>query len=476
MTPCARLLGRVGALALIIVLSAWTNSAHANTDASVEPQTWPDRSDPDTLVLNVAGDVSYPNGWGGIQEIDRRQHNLFEQVQPILDGGDLNFANVECPLTEAEATADKQFPIACKEKRVHYMVDAGFNLFSLANNHSYDAGLQGITDSIAVMQRTTTDDRPLWWAGTGATKDEARKHIVFTVPGKNTRIAFFAVGNSGYGGKVGSLHDKTLLERITAARAEADVVLISIHHGPEYVHVPYKSTVNKFHSLIDAGADLVIAHHPHVVQGVERYGKGFIFYSLGNFSFGSKTRRHLVKGARLYSMIGRVTLHKGQLQRVELIPLYANNGYRWTLGERTLMPKHATPQLLSGDYAQAALDELTEFTKQVPGSSETTLWRIGDRAFVDVGTGAIDEAERSRLIHQQMHEYAAVQALGATPRQATAGEKRVEGRGGTPDSAVRAAKAKAEKEKRSKKNKKKKRKKKKRKRGKKRGKKSKKRR
>lgn len=455
-------------IALLAIYSAlWSSPAHADDPApppaataatddgsASGPAIWPDRSDPDTVVLNVVGDISYPNGWGGIQEIDRRKHQLFEQVQPILDSGDLNFANVECPLTESEATADKQFPIACKEMRLQYMLQAGFNLFSLANNHSYDAGLQGIKDSIALMRRTTNQERPLWWAGTGESSSEARKHLVFQPPGKNLRIAFFAVGNSGYGGRVGSLHDKTLLERLTAARAEADVVLVSIHHGPEYVHVPYASTVKKFHALIDAGADLVIAHHPHVVQGVERYGKGFIFYSLGNFSFGSKTRRHLVKGARLYSMIGRVTLHKGQLQQIELIPLYANNGYRWTLGERTLVPRHATPQLLAGDFARFALDEITEFTRNVPKASETRLVRVGDRAFVDLGAGEFSEEQRTRLLHQQMHEYAAVQALGSVPRQATAGEKRVEGRGGTPDAAVRAAKAKAEREKKSKKGKK----------------------
>lgn len=427
----------------------------AEPTATVPPERLaiPDKlvaDDPDTLVINVVGDISYPNGWGGIRHIDDKKHALFALVQPILDAAHLNFANIECPLTESEAVVEKEFPIACKEKRLDYMVRAGFNLFSLANNHSYDAGVAGITDSIALLERTTSERAPLWWAGTGENATAARRHTLVQAPGKNTRIAFFAVANSSYRGKVASLHDPSLPERLAAAKRDADLVLISIHYGPEYVHVPSKGTVGKYQRLIDAGADIVIAHHPHVVQGVERYKDGFIFYSLGNFSFGSKTRRHLVKGARLYSMIGRMTFYKGVLARVELIPLYANNGYRWTLGDRTIPPRHATPQLLAGDFAQAALDEFEAFTRKVPTASETRLVRIGDRAFVDLGTGALSDATRAESLHTQMHEYAAVMAATAEPRPATAGEMRVKGRGGTPDAAVRAAQEKAAREKKGK--------------------------
>jgi hypothetical protein len=296
------------------------------------------------------------------------------------------------------------------------------------------------------MARSTNEERPLWWAGTGANADEAREPVVLQPPGKDTRIALFAVASGSYQGRVASLYDPSLAERLAAARERADLVLISVHHGPEYVHVPYKETVNRYHALIDAGADLVIAHHPHVVQGVERYKKGFIFYSLGNFSFGSKTRRHLAKGARLYSLIGRVTLEKGVLARVELIPLYANNGYRWTLGEHTLEPRHATPQLLAKDFAQAALDELEAFSRDIPGADETRIQRVGDRGFVDLGMPEMADEERAESLHQQAHEYAAVVALDASPRAATAGEKQVTGRGGTPDSAVRAAQEQAKKQ------------------------------
>lgn len=410
-----------------------------------EPLTPASRSrDPDTLIINVAGDIAYPNGWGGIDYIDEKKHELFALVQPILDTADVNFANIECPLTDVQAVVEKEFPIACKQMRLDYITSAGFNLLSLANNHSVDAGLTGIKDTIALLLQKRTDGKPLWWAGTGETADDAKKPVIFAPPGKNTRIAFFAVANTSPKSTVASIHDPTLLERIARARASADIVVVSIHYGPEYVHVPSKDTVDKYHRLIDAGADLVVAHHAHVVQGVERYKQGFIFYNLGNFSFGSRTRRHLVTGARMYSMIGRIFFHKGKLQRVELVPLYANNSARWTLGEETLEPRHATPQLLRGGFAQAALDEFEEFTRSIPGTSATPLVRVGDRAFIECGGSEPEARDIAERLHQQRHEYAVVHQAGAAPRPATEAEKQVKGRAGTPDAAVREAQRQAE--------------------------------
>ncbi len=388
--------------------------------------------DPDVIVLNTAGDVAWPDGWGGIGHIDEQQSKLFSLVEPILASGDLNFANLECPFTTTRAMVKKTYPITCHPKRLAYAVDAGFNLLSLANNHSLDAGKQGIVDTHALLNETNTKERPLWWAGTGATADEAKKPVVFTPPGKNARIAFFAVANSGPNNIVDSVNDPELPARIAAAAKEADIVLVSIHYGPEYVHVPSAHTVERNHALIDAGATAVISHHPHVVQGVERYKHGIIFYSLGNFSFGSHTRRHLETGARLYSMIGRITFRKGAIEQVELVPLYANNSYKWPLQDKTLDPRHATPQLLRGEFAQAAMDELEDFTAKVPTDTPTVLVRVGDRLFVDLGAGGPKLADQSALLHEQHHDYVGCASTGSVPRPATAQEMAWENTAGTP--------------------------------------------
>jgi poly-gamma-glutamate synthesis protein (capsule biosynthesis protein) len=332
-----------------------------------------DVRDADVVVLNAGGDVAWPNGWGGIDEVDAKQHDLFAEVRPLVEQGHLNFVNIECPMTTLEPKLKKTYPITCDPKRLAYVVDAGFNLISLANNHSMDAGPEGAADTRALMDRTTTAERPLFWAGTGDTPAAADEPRLFTVPGKKARVAFFATANTGKEALVASVWDEQLEARIGEAGKQADIVIVSVHHGPEYVHVPDASTVARYHALIDAGADVVLGHHPHVVQGMERYEHGVIFYSLGNFSFGSRTVRHHETGARLYSVLGRVTFRKGAVDAAQVFPLYANNSEPWTVAGSTLAPVHAQPQLLTGAFAEAALDEFQDFSAAIPNASPTKI-------------------------------------------------------------------------------------------------------
>gem|GEM_PF-1856832 len=393
-------------------------------------------------VLNVVGDVAWPDGWGGIKDIDAAGPDLFALVRPILSGGDLNFANLECPFTTARAVIKKTYPITCHPRRLAYAVDGGpFNLFSLANNHALDAGGQGIDDTLALMRETTAAERPIWWAGVGADQAEAGAPVTVEVPGKGVRLAMIALANGGPATRVGSLHAPDLLERISAAAASHDVVMVSVHFGPEYVHTPSAATVDRFHGFIDAGADLVVAHHAHVVQGVERYGDGFIFYNLGNFSFGSKTRRHFETGARLYSMIGRVEFQGARLAAVELVPVYANNSAAWTLGDDTLPARHAMPQPLYGPFADYALDEFVSFSKAVPTAQPTPLHRVGDRLFADLGGGAPAAEPFAIALHEQVHHRDGLQRAGGGTRSATDGEKKRTTLAGTPPNAQKLAAA-----------------------------------
>ncbi len=335
------------------------------------------------VVLNAAGDIAYPDGWGGVDEVDAKQHKLFEQVQELLDAGDLNFANVECPLTTIVPKVEKTYPIHCDPKRFSYLVDAGFNLISLANNHSLDAGIEGANDTRALLEQTRSDERPLWWAGTGATPADADAPAIFTLPGQKATVAFFAVANTGKESCVASQYDDGLIDAIKAAAQQQDIVIVSVHAGLEYHHAPEADAVERYHSWIDAGADVVLGHHPHVVQGVERYGDGVIFYSLGNFSFGSRTRRHHETGARLYSMLGRVFFKAGKVLEVHTVPLYVNNSEAWTMGASTLAPVHATPQRLAGVFASAALVEFQDFTAAIPGGAPTRIEAARDVGLVE---------------------------------------------------------------------------------------------
>jgi len=388
------------------------------------------RAGGDTVVLNVAGDVGYPNGWKRIDRVDRDKHRLFRAIAPIIASGDLNFVNLEGPYTSSKPTVKKTYPMACKPARLGYVVRAGFNLFSVANNHSLDAGKVGVTDTLATLRRLNRKLRPLWWAGTGATHAAAIRGVRVRPPGKTTTFTLFAVNN---GGSVlaGSIFDPGLVRRVRRA-AKHTIVLVSVHKGWEYYHVPRKAKVRRYHRLIDAGATVVIGHHPHILQGVERYKRGLIFYSLGNLSFGSYTTSNYDRRARMYSMIGRLTFRGGKLAEAELIPLYVGNKDPWVYKGKTIPPRFATPQLLSGVFADFALNEITDFTRRVPLAPKATrLIRFGDRAFVDLGHG-VSAKRRTAARRRQAAEWANVVRLGLVPRTPTKKERHYRNVAGTP--------------------------------------------
>ena len=340
----------------------------------------------DIIVINAGGDVSYANGWNGEDVCDKMGAELFASIRPLLAQGDLNFANLETPFTEATPAVQKEFIIVSKPHRLKWLTDAGFNLFSNANNHSMDAGKQGLQDTLALLASLTSEERPLVWAGTGVTSDEAKEVKIFTPKGKRTKVAFMALGNNG-SNLVASVYAKDVPERIKAAAASADVVIVSAHHGTEYQHVPSPETVRMYHGFIDAGAKIVFAHHPHVIQGVERYNGGVIFYSLGNLSFNSKTKRHHETGAKLYSMLGRVVVKNGQIDSVGAFPLYANNTEPLVVGGEKLMPRHAQPQLLTGAFANKVLEDLVTWSRKIPSKAPPTAYTSAFDALV-VGDGA----------------------------------------------------------------------------------------
>lgn len=396
------------ATALCAIVAVWASTAVARP------------ASPRSVVINLAGDVGYPIQFGRGDVIDRRRQRLFEQVQPIVDSAHLNFANLECAFTHRPPSVPGMWPLSCPPERLSYAIDTGFNVFSLANNHMMDAAVPGVLDTIAGLRERIRPDRPLWWTGAGKTSKDARQVLVVQVPGTAVRIAWLAVASAHPEGGIGSLFDPSLPRRIRTAAKDNDLVIVSVHYGTEHLHVPSEDVRQRYRRLAEAGADVVVGHHPHVMQGIERHQGGVILYSLGDLSFGSMSERHVAQGGRLYSLIARLLVDEGRLSRMELIPLFHDNSESWTLGAQTLEPLHGTPRLLAGPYAQFVLDELDRFTAAIPGAEPTRLVRVGDRAYVDLGQPIEDHPV---LLAQQRREYAAVTKLGAGPRPATAQER-----------------------------------------------------
>lgn len=354
-------------LACALLLSLLLSAAAWAVASSPFPVTPVNQRGPRDLVLAAGGDVAYPGNWIE-QDFAQSGAGLFSEVAPFVQDADLAFINLESALTKAPIRLKKTYPIQTSPERLQWLLDAGFNLFSLANNHIYDSGRQGLLDTLELLESTSRAGREIWWTGAARSAEEAWRPLVFQPSGKGLKVAFLAFGSAGTP-LVPSPHGPRALQAIREASQQADLVVVSAHTGREYRHIPSPAKARLFRSFVEAGADVVLGHHPHVIQGVESYQGGIIFHSLGNFSFASKTVRHRKTGAKLYGMLPLIEVKEGRVSQAVIIPLYVNNRERWRLGQEVIEPRPCMPQVVQGAFAAEVLQSLQKWTHDLPGIS-----------------------------------------------------------------------------------------------------------
>jgi poly-gamma-glutamate capsule biosynthesis protein CapA/YwtB (metallophosphatase superfamily) len=243
----------------------------------------------DTITVIGVGDImmgsNYPDG-SGLPLNDGL--DLMKDVEPILKNADVTIGNLEGVLLDQGGYAKTcHNPKVCyvfrsPERYVQNLVNAGFDALSLANNHAGDFGAVGMQSSIR-----TLDTAGLYHAG-----QTANPFAIFEKEGIKYGFIAFAP-NTG----CNNINDLFAAKKMVAhLDSISDIVIVSFHggaEGPEHQHVPRKNelfygenrgNVYQFaHAVIDAGADIVFGHGPHVTRAVELYKDKFIAYSLGNF-------------------------------------------------------------------------------------------------------------------------------------------------------------------------------------------------
>lgn len=350
--------------------------------AVVEAVALPPEADPrDVVVVNAGGDVAYPFTTTSDAAWEANGPNLFGDIAPLLATGDLNFANLEGPFTRRGKSDPGNRVLISAPHRLAWVIGAGFNLFSLANNHSMDAGPPGLADTRRTLREASTEERPLWFAGAADTTEEAMKPTIITLPDKRTRIGVFALTRGRFHGVDWG---KGVLERIESTARGGATVIVSIHDGEEFTHVPSADIAQRYRSFIDAGASVVFGHHPHVAQGVERYRGGVIFYSLGNLSFGIPVDRARTRKVIQYGLLARVTLVNGELEDARAIPLYIDNYDPLESAAGTLPSRFARPQRLTGTFAAEAVERLSSWSAAIPGIGPNERALLDDALVVGV--------------------------------------------------------------------------------------------
>jgi hypothetical protein len=252
----------------------------------------PTRPEATPITIAAVGDVmlgsTFPDETGGLLPPNDGA-DLLAEVAPVLRSADLAFANLEGPLADTGVSEKcaRSKPGRCYAFRVPtrygaHLKAAGFDFLSLANNHAMDFGESGRASTIAVL-----DAHGLAWSGPPGAVARAE------VRGRKVAMIAFAT-NWG----ANDLRDlETARALVAPLAAEADLLIVSFHGGAEgaaYQHVPpgpetflgeNRGDLRTFaHAMIDAGADLVLGHGPHVVRGMEVHRGRLVAYSLGNFA------------------------------------------------------------------------------------------------------------------------------------------------------------------------------------------------
>lgn len=237
------------------------------------------------IKISAVGDISFNGSYGRLDADSRAR--IFADVQSALQA-DLLVGNLEAPLTSrTRRVCSWRHSLRAEPVFVEVLKSAGFNAVCLANNHSMDYGWEALSESITHLARAG-----ILCFGAGHNAKAARKPAIVNVRGRAIALLGYCdvyVGIPLYAGDnnpgVAPLDIRAVEEDIAAARQVADDVVVSVHSGTEYIRFPHPSQRETAEAILRAGAALVIGHHPHVLQGAERFGNGAAFFSLGNLIF-----------------------------------------------------------------------------------------------------------------------------------------------------------------------------------------------
>lgn len=215
----------------------------------------------------------------------------FEHISRLLRQGDVVFGNCEGVLSDigadqrnADTMVFRGVPSFAQTLR-----DTGFTVMSVANNHTGEHGLAAMQDTFSILENAGLSIVGL--------RDQGRvsKPLVQTVKGlKIGWLGYTEILSKNSQQDCNELaHPRRfdMAKEVREFRSQVDFLIVSVHWGNEYLLVPPRRVIDEAHAIAEAGADLILGHHPHVLQGVEWHGQSYIVYSLGNFIFDDWQRR-----------------------------------------------------------------------------------------------------------------------------------------------------------------------------------------
>ncbi|MBI4639348.1 MAG: CapA family protein [Candidatus Tectomicrobia bacterium] len=360
--------------------------------------------DPDTLVMAAGGDILIKESLSRLQQ-EKGPEYLFSCLKPVFHRADIVFANLETPLLKEgkkNSTKNPNYPFFKNDPSLaEALRSAGFTLLCLANNHILDYGLEGLRTTCEAL-----NGQGIQFVGAGLTAEESCRPVSFSV--KGYRITFLAYSlayaATGSSGGCAPLKEEVMLQGISKVRAHSDIIVISLHHGIEYSDYPIPESRQLNKRLAAAGADIILGHHPHVMQGMEVFANSIMIHSMGSLIYDNTPEQDkqalrsclLVKKGGIKfpendsrtreGMIFLFGFHRNKAVTIQMVPVVQD--YR----EIPKIPEERAYQdilrhyqrisndLLSDEYPNASLLQqlsAVEYLSELKNSSATELlWKL----------------------------------------------------------------------------------------------------
>ena len=214
-------------------------------------------------------------------------YKMIDKIKPVISKYDLAFYNQESLLGGTSLGLSSYPRFNAPQEVGDAFIDAGFNLVSLANNHSLDKGEKGILASVDYWRKK--EKNGIMTAGSYSSFEDRDREVIMEKNGITYALLSYTTTTNGLNRPKGkeylvNVYDKEQVKKdVERLRGKVDLLMVAMHWGVEYTHTQNAEQEEIAHYLADLGVDIVIGHHPHVIQPVEFIGNTMVIYSLGNF-------------------------------------------------------------------------------------------------------------------------------------------------------------------------------------------------
>jgi poly-gamma-glutamate synthesis protein (capsule biosynthesis protein) len=278
-----------------------------------------------SITLLAVGDISFGDfpfcvGYG-VRSVMENQDNrfIFDKIKHIFEKANFVFGNLETTLSlhGLNKYSLESIEMRGDPKAVEYLKDCNFNVVNIANNHALQHGERAFYETVCLLKKNNI--MPIGLTGRNGWHSKP-----FIMEANNIKIGFLGYAFESdkyfkYELKYAFGKPENIQEDIYKIKKDVDYIVISCHWGLEFMSRPSIATIRLARQIIDWGADVILGHHPHVLQGHERYKNGIIFYSLGNFVFDMLWDKKFKQ-----SMIIKLFFDKSKSIHFEMVPIVIN--------------------------------------------------------------------------------------------------------------------------------------------------------